>query len=516
MDIRLKSRTVAAIALVATLFLICLLFMVLIDQLINTYYFSYMMEKIFVTFAIGAGSCAVGIVLPKVPAFKPMLNPRFLEPVRKGFNRLPIDIRIIIFIICVTAFGFLFVLCAQVPYGIFLFSIYFILNLAAMVASLYVAQAVGRWGHTLFKDQARLHEQWENSYAITVYKGLATGRTGMGALLLGITTAIAGIGVWHLVHLSIYTGWTTAIIAYLVLYLLLVVPYVMKNVYAYHQLVRGAEQIAGGDLRAVIKGNEHSLFSGLALHVNNMRQGYSIMLENKIKSERLKSELITNVSHDLKTPLTSIINYVDLIKQEGPYAEQVNHYVEVLERKAQRLNVLIEDLFEASRMASGAIELDIQEVDVAALLTQAMAEFSDQFEQSSLTMRVKLEKPHIYAQLDGRKTWRVFENLISNAYKYSLPQSRVYIVLNEGEHDVFFHIQNTSQYEIEHDANELFERFKRADLSRHTEGSGLGLAIAKSIVELQGGEIAIEVSGDQFNVRIQLPKGTGSSSIRKE
>lgn len=157
-------------------------------------------------------------------------------------------------------------------------------------------------------------------------------------------------------------------------------------------------------------------------------------------------------------------------------------------------------------MASGTIELDLEYIDVATLLTQAIAESNTHTEQASLEIRERIAKFPIHAYLDGNKIWRVFENLISNAQKYSLPGTRIYVYLDETDDMVRFKIQNTSAYEIDFDADELFERFKRADESRQTEGSGLGLAIVKSIVELHGGEIKVEIHGDQFNVIVHLPK----------
>ncbi|QJD88013.1 HAMP domain-containing histidine kinase [Cohnella herbarum] len=295
------------------------------------------------------------------------------------------------------------------------------------------------------------------------------------------------------------------LILYMCFYVLVILPAVLNFAGKFRRLLLETKEITQGNLQAKIEIKGKGPISDLASHINNMKIGYRKALEVQMKSERLKSELITNVSHDLKTPLTSIINYVDLLKKEQPGSEKIGAYVEVLDRKSSRLKALIEDLFEASKMASGTIELDIQRIDVVALLDQAVAEFKDKFEHSSLFLRMKMSKPHIYAYLDGNKTWRLFENLLSNALKYSLPGTRVYVYLDEVDGRVTFQIQNTAQYEIDFAPDELFERFKRADESRHTEGSGLGLAIAKSIVELQGGDIRIEVSGDQFNVLIGFP-----------
>ncbi|MEA4825202.1 MAG: ATP-binding protein, partial [Clostridium sp.] len=178
----------------------------------------------------------------------------------------------------------------------------------------------------------------------------------------------------------------------------------------------------------------------------------------------------------------------------------------ILDRKTQRLKVLIEDLFEASKVASGAIELNIEKIDVAALLTQTLAEFDEKIKDSSLTFRVNGTNKKIYANLDGKKTWRVFDNLINNALKYSQENTRVYIDLIEYDNKVTLTVKNISSYEMDFNVEEIFERFKRGDKSRNTDGSGLGLAIAKSIVELQGGKLDIEIDGDLFKAIVKFYK----------
>ncbi|WP_051236326.1 sensor histidine kinase [Paenibacillus pinihumi] len=320
---------------------------------------------------------------------------------------------------------------------------------------------------------------------------------------LFVLTAIAGTCIWIMVN-NPYSY--ELVVPYLVLYLFIVIPYLLNKLRQLIEIVRSTREIAQGNIQSAISVQGKGTLPKLAGYINNMKSGYQDALENQMKSERLKTELVSNVSHDLKTPLTSIINYVDLLKKEELPSDKTRSYVEILDRKALRLKALIEDLFEVSKMTSGTVELDIQYVDVATLLTQAIAEVSSNFGDESVAVREKIANPHIYAHLDGNRIWRVFENLIGNAKKYALPGTRIYIYLDESESDVHFKIQNTSSYEIDFAADELFERFKRADESRHTEGSGLGLAIVKSIVELHGGNISIEVNGDQFNVKLDLPK----------
>ncbi|MGG4455320.1 histidine kinase dimerization/phospho-acceptor domain-containing protein [Brevibacillus porteri] len=289
-------------------------------------------------------------------------------------------------------------------------------------------------------------------------------------------------------------------------YMIVVFPYILRRLGLMNRIMQGASEMAGGNLNTTIQKVKKGRLSDLAHSLNNITKGLKHAMEEQMKSERMKSELITNVSHDLKTPLTSIINYVTLLKQEDLTPEERKSYVDVLDRKADRLRVLIDDLFDAAKMSSGAVELNIEQVNVASLLNQSIAEFSDKIDQSTLTFRVTTEQPKIVAPLDGKKTWRVFENLIGNALKYSMPNTRVLIHLAETQDEVILTFKNVSAYEIDFDAQELFERFKRADQSRHTEGSGLGLAIAKSIVELQGGRLSIEIDGDYFKVIVVFRK----------
>ncbi|OXM15108.1 kinase [Paenibacillus herberti] len=327
----------------------------------------------------------------------------------------------------------------------------------------------------------------------------------LSIIIIFILTAIAGICGWRAATYP-DKGEMVWLILYEVLYVLLVIPYTMSKLSRFVKIVKGTKEIAEGNIRYTIEETGKDALSRLAGYINNMKLGYQNALDNQIKGERLKTELITNVSHDLKTPLTSIINFVDLLKKEELQSEKAQSYVQVLDRKSLRLKILIEDLFEVSKMTSGAVELDIETIDVATLLKQAIAEFSSNVGDASLEIREKIAQSPIYADLDGNKIWRVFENLIGNAKKYSLPGTRIYIYLDEDTDKVSFKIQNTAVYEIDFVAEELFERFKRVDESRQTEGSGLGLAIVKSIVELHRGDIKIEIHGDQFNVIINLPK----------
>jgi signal transduction histidine kinase len=281
---------------------------------------------------------------------------------------------------------------------------------------------------------------------------------------------------------------------------------IIKNTGYFNRILQNAEELAAGKMGNDLAVNGKSVFAKLAADVNILRNAVRHSHKEQAKSERLKSELITNVSHDLRTPLTSIITYTELLKTPDLAAEDRDSYIEIIDRKSKRLKVLIDDLFEATKMASGNIELKKEKVDLIQLLQQALAEHNESLSQSSLQLRVAHPDQPVYAFVDGQKLWRVFDNLIGNILKYSLENSRVYISVKVAEEQVVLTFKNVTKYELGEDLGELFERFKRGDESRHTEGSGLGLAIAKSIVDLHDGSLDIEVDGDLFKVTVVLEK----------
>ena len=244
----------------------------------------------------------------------------------------------------------------------------------------------------------------------------------------------------------------------------------------------------------------------LAESLNSINGGLKIAVENAVKSERLKGELITNVSHDLKTPLTSIINYVNLLQKDNLSQDDKDKYIEILDRKSQRLKILIEDLFEASKAASGNIELNIEKLDIVSLFRQTLGEFEDKIEESSLMFIKKFPKEKIYINADGRRIYRVFENITGNAIKYSLKNTRVYVEIKEDDEYAIIEMKNISAYPLDFDSDEILERFKRGDSSRNTEGSGLGLSIANSLIKLHGGTFEVKTDGDLFKVIIKINK----------
>jgi signal transduction histidine kinase len=270
------------------------------------------------------------------------------------------------------------------------------------------------------------------------------------------------------------------------------------------ELVQGTERIRRGDLSCRVAETGNYEFVALSQNINNIASGLEAAVDSKVRSERMKAELITNVSHDLKTPLTSIITYVDLLKREGLASENGPRYLDVLDSKSQRLKTLTDDLFEAARAASGSIATNMERVDVGALLTQGLAELSDKVNESNLDFRVTIPPNKLYVRADGKLLWRVMENLLLNALKYSLPGSRVYVEVAAKEGLIHTTFKNVSASALNIEASELMERFKRGDESRHSEGSGLGLSIAKSLVDLQGGKFTVEIDGDLFKATVSF------------
>ena len=232
--------------------------------------------------------------------------------------------------------------------------------------------------------------------------------------------------------------------------------------------------------------------------------GFSNAIEESLKSERLKTELITNVSHDIKTPLTSIINYVDLLKKEDIQNKKAKEYIEILDNKSQRLKKLTEDLIEASKVSSGNVKLNIENINIKELINQAIGEFKDRFEEKEIKIETQISDENLTIKADNRYLYRIIENLFSNITKYAQENSRVYIDIERNRnYRVHICIKNISKEKLNINADELMQRFVRGDKSRYTEGSGLGLSIAKSLTQLQNGEFSIKIDGDLFRVDIE-------------
>ena len=272
-----------------------------------------------------------------------------------------------------------------------------------------------------------------------------------------------------------------------------------------HQLRLVSRKMAQGDLSVRVPAKK--LWGPLLEQgedLNRISEGMSAAVDERLRSERFKTDLITNVSHDLKTPLTSIINYVDLL-QKQPLEPQAAEYAAVIARQGQRLKKLTEDLVEASKASSGSLPVNAEPTDLAELLTQAVGEYAPRLEKSNLEPVLQLPGEPVWSMLDGRLTWRVVDNLLSNACKYSQPGTRVYVEAEQREGRAWLRVKNISRQQLNIPADELMERFVRGDSSRTTEGSGLGLNIARSLAELQNGEFGLAIDGDLFKAWASFP-----------
>ena len=275
----------------------------------------------------------------------------------------------------------------------------------------------------------------------------------------------------------------------------------LKIVVQFRQIFDGGERIAKGDYSHPI--HTEKMMYELRTHaenLNNVQTGVAAAVEEKMKSERFRTELITNVSHDIKTPLTSIINYVDLIKKEPTESETMREYIEVLDRQSNRLKKLIEDLMEASKASTGNLPVNPEVCDATVVLTQIVGEFTERAEKNQLEMVVECPQPPVEIYVDGRHLWRIIDNLMGNICKYAQPGTRVYITLEKFHGMVIMTFRNISKDRLKMTSEELFGRFVRGDSSRNTEGHGLGLSIAKSLTELMHGNLAVQIDGDLFKV----------------
>lgn len=310
---------------------------------------------------------------------------------------------------------------------------------------------------------------------------------------------VANAGILMLLCCLWFFG-AAGVAVYSVVLYLLVIRYLDKIQKQYRALQQMTREMAAGNLK-VEPEEEAGLFAGLQADLVSIRDGFDKAVQEEVKSQKMKSELITNVSHDLKTPLTAIITYISLLKEEGITEEERRQYLDTLDKKSLRLKTLIEDLFEVSKASTGNVQLNLQDCDLVNLLKQVSLEMQDKLETRRLVTRLMLPEEKIILSLDSEKTFRIYENLLGNVAKYAMEGTRVYVELTREEEEIRVVIKNITEAELMVSPEELTERFVRGDASRGTvEGSGLGLAIVRSFTELQGGELKIDVDGDLFKV----------------
>ena len=287
-----------------------------------------------------------------------------------------------------------------------------------------------------------------------------------------------------------------------VLWILAIIIIEPKFFDRYAEIKNGIKKLAGGDTDSrITRTNDNTELDELAGDINDISEAVKNAVEKEVKNERMKSALISNVSHDLKTPLTSMVSYIDLLKKEGLDSENAPEYLRILDEKTNRLKDLTLDLFDAAKAASGDLPVDLQKIDLGSIVNQEVAEFQDVLEEKNIEIVINEQEPHIMAMADGRHLSRVLDNLLNNIKKYAMENSRAYIDITSNK---TITVKNISRDKLNISAEELMERFTRGDASRNTEGSGLGLAIARDLTNLMGGKFDIIIDGDLFKAEIGL------------
>ncbi len=414
------------------------------------------------------------------------------------FDKLPIEIAITIlgvvtFLFCGLTFGI----------GTSIAAIISIICIVLGLTGIYVSLILLL--ETIVK-RLKTHTLIKTTIAYLVYQRMKLIFDNMRiSLRVGILFVGFVVGNW-LIYIIFENESFATFVLLMTLYALSFI-YILKRAIWQEKINDTIEQIYKGNTNARL--NETELkgdFKTVATQINDIAGGLSNAVEEQLKSERLKTELITNVSHDIKTPLTSIINYVDLLKKEDITTEKAAEYLAILDNKSQRLKKLTEDLVEASKASSGNIKMNMEKLEVNELIKQVSAEFEDKFKAHGLEEIITFTKDPVYIKADNRYMYRVLENMYSNVSKYAMENSRVYTDIIEHGNNVIIQIKNISREKLNITADELMQRFVRADTSRNTEGSGLGLSIANSLTELQNGKFHIYLDGDLFKITIGFQK----------
>lgn len=351
------------------------------------------------------------------------------------------------------------------------------------------------------------HQNFSNSFlCVRMAKGIGSFFAAMfqGIPFVWKTMVGAGIVMFIDMMLTAQLEWSPGVVLLEKVVLYLVVFVIAVNL---NRLQKRAKALAEGNLDENVD-TKYMLPSCRrhGAYLNAIQEGMQRAVGEKVKSERFKTELITNVSHDIKTPLTSIINYVDLLSKEELQNEKAEEYLEVLNRQSTKLKKLIEDLIEASKASTGNLKLDLQPCQADVLLTQTVGEYEEKLTADGLELLLKRPEQDVTIQADGRYLWRVFDNLLSNIHKYAQPGTRVYLNLETTNDAAQIVFRNTSRASLNISAEELMERFVRGDASRHTEGSGLGLSIARNLTEMMHGTFSLDIDGDLFKVTLRFPR----------
>lgn len=422
-----------------------------------------------------------------------------------GIDKIPLDLfMFVLFIIAVIEYTILERLDNISTVGMVLFLSVFgiidiLLGLLACMTFATRCKLGGWWRNTITYRVLRfIFRLISKVYNSIKYILLNTSLIGKTVLI------ILGLSLAEFVALASFRDRSTLALLWF-LEKLILVPAVLFIAIGLRKLQTGGKKIAAGDLG--YKVDTKYLFWDFKYHgenLNSISEGMSKAVDERMRSERLKTELITNVSHDIKTPLTSIINYVDLIKKEDVGNETLNEYISVLDRQSARLKKLIEDLVEASKASTGNIEINSARTEVGVLITQTVGEYEEKIRNSGLELILKKPEDEVFIMADGRLLWRVFDNLMGNICKYAQPSTRAYLNLDIEDKQAVIIFRNISKFPLNISSHELLDRFIRGDSSRNTEGSGLGLSIAKSFTELQNGKLDLYVDGDLFKVILKF------------
>lgn len=367
-----------------------------------------------------------------------------------------------------------------------------------------------------FSVRIKLGKWWQNTI---IYQMFALGMKILRGIFSWSATLLGNLPlVWKTAAMCVLAAFVEAVFSlcswaeYDVLLVWLVVkncvwiPAMLFLAFTLRKLQRGARALAQGDLEYKI--DTQGLFGDFktsAEDLGSIGEGMTAAVEQRLRSERMKTELITNVSHDIKTPLTSIINYSDLIEKEPCENGKITEYAAVLHRQSERLKRLIDDLVEASKASTGNLDVQLAPCDVGVMLSQTVGEYEQRLEQCRLTLVTKQPEKSVRIMADGRRLWRVFDNLMNNICKYAMPGTRVYLTLEKTENEAVISFKNTSREALDLSADELMERFVRGDAARNSEGNGLGLSIARSLVQLQNGTLELTVDGDLFKAVLRFP-----------
>jgi len=387
-----------------------------------------------------------------------------------------------------------------------LFEINNIIAIIIIISILGVSYIIGMIGYETLVKRIKSHTLWKNTLLYRLIRVTIHG-TKKVFNNFGLATKIALAILAFVFMVILLIQWDLIGVLLLVAMCVLIFKYTFTRLTKLIKIKETVKQLYEGNTQIRLQEEEYEgILKELCIYINDIAGGFTNAIEKSLKSERMKTELITNVSHDIKTPLTSIINYVDLLKKEEMPNEKAKEYLEILDKKSQRLKRLTEDLVEASKASSGNIKLTMERLDVKELVKQISGEFEDKLKEKKLELIVSMPEEETIIIADSRYLYRVMENMYSNIVKYALPDSRVYVDIMRKEKTIEIQLKNISKNKLNISADELMERFVRGESSRNTEGSGLGLSIAQSLTELQKGKFNIYLDGDLFKVTISFEK----------